>query len=59
MTAKERNDQTNSGSEEELSEEFKNFDNGMERILSLTPKQAKRVRDKVPAPKKRRKTPRK
>ena len=53
MTAKERNDQTNSAQDEEVSEEFKNFDKGMERILSLSPEQAERIRKRIPAPKKR------
>ncbi len=53
MTAKEPNDQTNSAQNEETSEEFKNFDKGMEKLLSLSPEEAERIRKRIPAPKKR------
>ncbi len=45
------NDQTNSGRDEETSEEFRNFDKGMEKLLSLSPEEAERIRKRIPAPK--------
>jgi hypothetical protein len=50
------NNQTNSAQDEETSEEFRNFDKGMEKLLSLSPEQAERIRKRIPMPKEKRKT---
>jgi hypothetical protein len=50
------NDQTNSEQDEETSEEFRNFDKGMEKLLSLSPEQAEHIRKRIPVPKRKRKT---
>jgi len=52
----EPNNQTNSGQSEEPSEEFKNFDKGMEKLLSISPEQAERIRKRIPPPKRKTRT---
>ncbi len=60
MIAKPKGANEDSNSEEEKSEEFLNFERGMKAILSLTPEEALKVREKVPEPKskKRKRKPR-
>jgi len=50
------NDQTNSEHDEETSEEFRNFDQGMEKLLSISPEEAEHIRKRIPPPKRKTKT---
>lgn len=54
--ASKPNDQMNSGQDEETSEEFRNFDKGMEKLLSIPPEQAERIRKRIPPPKRKTRT---
>jgi hypothetical protein len=50
--AKGRKDRTNSGSDEEKSEEFKNFEHAIDHMLSLPKEEVERIKREVPVKRK-------